>query len=169
MAEVAFKGKPVHVGGMFPKVGSVAPPFELVCQDLSVKNLSSFGNQKKVLNIFVSLDTSVCSQSVHTFHKRLSQEPNLIVLNISMDLPFAAARFCKAEQLENVLTLSAFRNNFAEDYGVKILDGPLEGLCARALIVLGSDNKVLYSQLVSEITDQPDYQAAVDAVHELQR
>ena len=161
MKEIRFKGKAIHIKGVLPKVGSSAPSFELVGQDLSPISLASFGNKRKILNIFVSLDTSVCSKSIHTFNTEVKGISDLIVINISMDLPFAASRFCKSENIDNVVTLSAFRSTFPEDYGVKIIDGPLEGLCARAVLTLGKDNKVLYTELVPEITQEPDYQAAI--------
>lgn len=161
MQEVTFKGQLTHIRGFLPQVGSKAPNFELVSQDLSVVTLDSLGSQKKLLNIFVSLDTSVCSKSIHTFYEQARSIPHLVVVNISMDLPFAASRFCKEEKLENVLTLSAFRSSFARSYGVEIVDGPLQGLLARAVFVLGEENEILYSELVSEITKEPNYRAAL--------
>lgn len=164
MNEVKFKGQPVHITGTLPKVGSQAPSFELVNQDLSVINLDSFKNKIKILNIFISLDTPVCSKSMHAFSAEVHSLTDCVLINISMDLPFAASRFCKAEHLENVITLSAFRSDFPENYGVKIVDGPLQGLLARAVLVLGKDNKVLHSQLVPEITQEPDYKAAISSI-----
>ena len=159
-----FKGQPIHVKNSLPKTGSKAPSFELVGQDLKVVNLSSFKEKIKILNVFISLDTPVCSKSMHTFNKEANSLSNVVVINISMDLPFAASRFCKAENMENVVTLSAFRSSFANDYGVKIVDGPLEGLCARAVFVLGEDDNILYSELVSEITQEPNYEAALNSI-----
>ncbi|MES2199342.1 MAG: thiol peroxidase [Chlamydiota bacterium] len=164
MNEIKFKGKPIHVTGSFPKMGSIAPSFELVSQDLSTKSLSSFEDKNKILNIFISLDTPVCSKSMHAFNAKASAITDVVIINISMDLPFAASRFCKAENLENVITLSAFRSSFPEDYGVNITDGALKGLTARAVLVLGKDNKVLHSELVSEITQEPDYEAAISSL-----
>ncbi len=164
MNEIKFKGQPVSISGTFPKKGSQAPSFTLVAQDLRACDLSSFEGKNKILNIFISLDTPVCSKSMHAFNSKASALSDVVILNISMDLPFAASRFCKAEHLENVITLSAFRSSFPEDYGVKIAKGPLEGLCARAVLVLGKDNKILHSQLVSEITEEPDYESALTSL-----
>ena len=164
MSEVKFKGQPVSLSGTFPNAGSQAPSFELVGQDLSTSYLSSFENKKKILNIFPSLDTPTCSKSMHAFNAKASAISDVVILNISMDLPFAAARFCKAEHLEKVITLSAFRSTFAEDYGVKIAKGALQGLCTRAVLVLGKDNIILHSELVSEITEEPNYEAALNSL-----
>lgn len=136
----------------------------LVNQDLSVTKLDFFKNKFKILNIFISLDTPVCSKSMHAFSSEVNALTDCVLMNISMDLPFATSRFCKAEHLENVITLSAFRSDFPEKYGVKITDGPLEGLLARAVLVLGKDNTVLYSELVSEITQEPDYKTALNSI-----
>lgn len=164
MLQVTFKGKTTQVKGPLPKVGSKAPDFVLVGQDLNEMDLRSFGDKKKLLNVFISLDTGVCAQSVHTFYEKAHAIPNLTVLNISMDLPFAAGRFCKDKKLENVITLSAFRSTFAKDYGVEIVDGPLRGLLARAVFVISEKNTILYSELVSEITHEPNYRKAALAI-----
>jgi len=161
MATVNFKGNPIQIKGNLPECASIAPNFELVKQDLGTLDLNSLGKQKKLLNIFVSLDTPICSQSIHNFYQDSRGMSNLAILNISMDLPFAASRFCKQENLDKVTTLSAFRSSFPDDYGVRILDGPLKGLSARAVFLLGEDNTVLYRELVPEITQEPDYEAAL--------
>ncbi len=161
MTDVTFKGEPLALKGSLPVTGSKAPAFELVDRDLQRVTLESLGDRQKLLNIFVSLDTPVCSASVHTFNEKVSESRDLVVLNISMDLPFAASRFCRSENLDNVITLSAYDSTFPEDYGVKISSGPLKGLCARAVIMLDRDNHVLYRELVPEITLEPDYTAAL--------
>lgn len=157
MLEITLKGEKIHIKGPLLRVGAKAPSFELVDQDLQVVDLYSLGDSKKILNVFVSLDTSVCAKSIHTFYEKAKSVPNLEILNISLDLPFAASRFCQAENLEKVKTLSAFNSSFPDDYGLRITDGPLRGLCARAVIVLDEDNRVLYQELVPEITQEPDY------------
>lgn len=157
MASVKLKGNDIKINGKLPLKGTSAPVFNLVAQDLSEVELDAYGTKKKLLNIFPSLDTSVCSKSMHTFYERCKSMPDLVVLNISMDLPFAASRFCKNEGMDNAVTLSAFRSSFADDYGLKILEGPLKGLCARAVILLSPDNRVEYMELVPEITQEPNY------------
>lgn len=157
MTSVKLKGNEIKINGSLPAKGTAAPSFNLVGQDLSEVGPEAFDKKKKLLNIFPSMDTSVCSKSMHTFYERCKSIPDLAVLNISMDLPFAASRFCKNEGMENATTLSAFRSTFPDDYGVRILDGPLKGLCARAVILLSADNKVEYIELVPEITQEPNY------------
>ncbi len=164
MAEIRFKGNAVHTSGELPAEGDRAPAFELVRQDLSTATLASYAGKKKVLNIFPSIDTSVCAKSVRAFHERASGHSDVVVLDISADLPFAAKRFCGAEGIENAETLSTFRSRFADDYGVRMTDGPLAGLCARAVLVLDADDRVVYRQLVPEITQEPDYDAALAAL-----
>lgn len=161
MEEITFRGKKVHVKGPLPEAGSQAPDFELVNQHLEPVTLESFRDQKKLLNVYISLDTSVCALSIKTWEEKVNQQSNLAVLNISMDLPFAASRFCHNENLENVITLSTFRSSFPDDYGVRITDGPLERLCARAVFLLDEENTILYRELVPEITQEPDYEAAL--------
>jgi len=158
MTSVKLKGNEFKVKGGVPEKGTAAPSFSLVRQDLSEVGLDAFGKKKKLLNIFPSMDTSVCSKSMHTFYERCKSNPDLTVLNISMDLPFAAGRFCKNEGMENAETLSAFRSSFPDDYGVKLMEGPLKGLCARAVILLSADNKIEYVELVPEITQEPNYE-----------
>ncbi len=164
MAEITLKGNKIHTVGELPPVGKTVPFFTLVGQDLSEKTLADFKGKKKILNIFPSIDTTVCGASVKEFTKQNEKKPDIYILNISKDLPFAQVRFCKIEEIKNVITLSAFRSNFPEDYGVCIADGPLKGLCARAVIVLDEDNKVLYHELVPEITQEPNYELAMKHV-----
>lgn len=161
MPRITFKGKPAQVSGKLPSAGEKAPDFQLVRQDLSEVSLSNYSEKKKILNIFVSVDTGVCAASVRQFHQKTQNLPNVVVLNISADLPFALGRFCAAEGIENAESLSTFRSNFAKDYGVAILDGPLRGLCARAVLVLDANNKIIYEELVSEISQEPNYDQAL--------
>ena len=161
MSQVTLKGNPVEVGGTFLQAGQTAPDFSLVTGDLSEKSLNDFAGKRKVLNIFPSVDTGVCAASVRKFNEKAASLNNAVVLCISQDLPFAQSRFCGAEGIENVVMLSAFRSPFAEDYGVALASGPLAGLAARSVVVLDENNQVLYSQLVPEITEEPDYDAAL--------
>ncbi|HEX5488359.1 MAG TPA: thiol peroxidase [Rhodanobacteraceae bacterium] len=165
MSSVKFHDKPVHVDGTFPKVGDKAPAFKLIASDLSEKTLADFAGKRKVLNIFPSVDTGVCAASVRHFNKSAAALDNAVVLCISADLPFAQARFCGAEGIENVVMLSMMRGRrFLNDYGVAMTDGPLAGLAARAVVVLDEHDKVIYTQLVDEITHEPDYDAALKAL-----
>jgi len=161
MTTVTFSGNPVQLKGALPTVGAAAPAFTLTAADLADKTLADFAGKRKVLNIFPSIDTGVCQQSVRTFNQRAAALNNTVVLCISADLPFAQARFCGAEGLDNVVTLSSFRSSFAQDYGVALADGALRGLTARAVVVLDENNKVLHVGLVPEITQEPDYNAAL--------
>lgn len=161
MATVTLKGNPFHTNSNLPAVGSKAPTFNLVKTDLSEVSDASLAGKRVVLNIFPSVDTPTCAQSVRTFNAQASNLDNTVVVCASQDLPFALARFCGAEGLNNVIPASAFRSDFAEKYGVKMVDGPLAGLTARAVVVLGTDGKVLHSELVSEIADEPNYDAAL--------
>ena len=161
MSKVTLQGNPVEFGGSFPAAGAAAPALSLAAGDLSDKTLTDFAGKRKVLNIFPSVDTNVCAQSVRTFHERASSLDNAVVLCISADLPFAQARFCGAEGLDNVVSLSTFRSSFARDWGVAIESGPLRGLTARAVIVLDENDKVLHAELVPEIAREPDYDAAL--------
>lgn len=161
MTTVTFSGNPVQLSGTLPAVGATAPAFTLTAADLSDKTLADFAGKRKILNIFPSIDTGVCQQSVRTFNQRASSLNNAVVLCISADLPFAQARFCGAEGLDNVVTLSSFRSSFAQDYGVALADGALRGLTARAVVVLDENNKVLHVGLVPEIAQEPDYDAAL--------
>ena len=165
MSQVTLAGNPVDVAGLFPAVGEMAQPFSLVAKDLADVALEDFAGQRKVLNIFPSVDTAVCATSVRTFNVEASKLENCAVLCISVDLPFAQARFCGAEGLDKVVTLSTLRGReFLENYGVAIVSGPLAGLAARAVVVLDENDRVLHSELVSEITHEPDYAAALAAL-----
>ena len=159
---VTLGGNPVSVAGSFLTKGQAAPAFSLVAKDLADVSLASFSGKRKVLNIFPSIDTPTCAASVRTFNKRASELPNTVVLCISADLPFAQKRFCGAEGLTNVISLSTMRGSeFIKNYGVELSTGPLVGVAARAVIVLDEHNQVLHSELVSEIKNEPDYAAAL--------
>lgn len=164
MAEITFKGNPIHTSGTLPAVGSTAPKFTLAAGDLSEATLDTYRGKKKVLNVFPSIDTPVCASSVKAFNEKVGSRDDAVVLNISADLPFAQGRFCGAEGIENATTLSTFRSNFAKDYGLEISDSALVGLCSRAVLVLDADNKVVYAEQVPEIGQEPDYDAAVSAL-----
>lgn len=164
MAEIAFKGSPVHTVGTLPAVGTSAPAFELIGGDLAPATLETYAGKKKVLNIFPSLDTPVCAMSVRAFNEKAAARDGVVVLNVSADLPFASKRFCAAEGIEGAVTLSTFRSTFAKDYGVEIVDGPLAGLCSRAVLVLDESNAVIYAQQVPDIVEEPDYDAALAAL-----
>jgi thiol peroxidase len=166
MSTVTLKGNPVQIGGNFPQQGQTVPDFKLADKSRADVTLTNFAGQRKVLNIFPSIDTPTCATSVRTFNQKASSVDNTVVLCISADLPFAQNRFCGAEGIENVQTLSTFRNTagFAESYGVAIKDSSLAGLTSRAVIVLDENNKVLHSELVSEITNEPNYDAALAAL-----
>ena len=159
---VHFQGNPVSVAGSIPQAGSKAQAFTLVAKDLSDVTLGQFAGKRKVLNIFPSIDTGVCAASVRKFNQLATEMDNTVVLCISADLPFAQARFCGAEGLENVQNLSTLRGReFLENSGVAIADGPLAGLTARAVVVLDENNNVLHSELVQEIAEEPNYEAAL--------
>jgi len=164
MATVTLKGNPIHTIGELPAVGRKAPDFKLVGGDLKDVTLADFKGKRKVLNIVPSLDTAVCATSTRKFNEKAGQMPNTVVLIISSDLPFAAKRFCTTEGLQNVVPLSLMRSrDFAKDYGVLLTDGPLQGITARAVVVLDEGDKVLHQQLVPEIGQEPDYDAALAA------
>ncbi|MDE6811562.1 MAG: thiol peroxidase [Muribaculaceae bacterium] len=160
MAEVKFMGNPVATIGELPAVGADAPAFSLLGQDLGEITLDDLKGKQIVLNIFPSLDTDVCAASVRRFNQDAVRYPDTVVLCISQDLPFAAARFCTANGIENVRTASGFRSDFGKTYGVAIADGPLKDLYARSIVVIGKDGKVKGTQLVEEIASEPDYEAA---------
>ena len=165
MAEVTFKGNKIKTVGSLPKVGKKAPDFLLTRGDLSDVSLKDFAGKKKILNIVHSLDTGVCAASAKRFENAASSLPDAVVLTISNDLPFAQSRFCQAEGIENVVTLSQMRNrSFGKGYGVEMLDGPLAGLTARSVVVLDTDGTVLYTEQVAEVTNEPNYEAALKAV-----
>jgi len=165
MSQVTFKGQPLRLNGRFPAVGSTAPAFSLVGKDLADVTLASFAGQRKILNIFPSIDTPTCATSARRFNERAASLENTVVLCISADLPFAQSRFCAAEGLDKVATLSTLRGaTTLTDYGVAIAEGPLAGLAARAVLVLDADNKILHAELVSELGNEPDYNAAIAAL-----
>lgn len=160
MGKVKFQGNPMKLAGALPAVGSYAPPFTLAAQDLSDITLESLRGKRVVLNIFPSLDTDVCAASVRRFNVEAASLPDTTVLCVSMDLPFAAARFCSVNGIDNVGTASGFRSDFGENYGIMIAEGPLRGLYARCLVVIDVDGKVLGVSLCEETTDEPDYEFA---------
>ncbi|MDI9256819.1 thiol peroxidase [Flavobacterium sedimenticola] len=165
MATVTLGGNPVHTNGELPKTGSKAPEFQLVKQDLSRATLADFSGSKLVLNIFPSIDTNTCATSVRTFNAKASALENTKVLCISRDLPFAQKRFCGAEGLENVINLSDFpTGQFGKDYGLEITDGVFSGLHTRAVIVIDENGVVTYTELVPEIANEPNYEAALAAL-----
>ncbi len=162
---VKLRGNPVTLHGAFPAVGQTAPAFALVNKDLKDVSLQDFAGKRKVLNIVPSLDTAVCATSTRKFNEAASKLDNAVVLVISADLPFAMNRFCVAEGLENVVTLSLMRGrDFMRNYGVKIADGPLAGVAARAVLVLDENDRVLHAELVDDITHEPNYDAALAAL-----
>lgn len=162
MAQITLRGNPINTVGELPSVGSSAPAFSLTGGDLGAVSSEQFRGKPVVLNIFPSVDTPVCATSVRTFNERAAGSGATVVC-VSKDLPFAFARFCGAEGIENVTTASAFRDSFGEDYGVTIADGPMAGLLARAIVVVGADGNVTYTELVPEIGQEPDYDAALAA------
>ncbi|MCC8175768.1 MAG: thiol peroxidase [Bacteroidales bacterium] len=165
METIYFKGQPCHTYGTIPRVGEKAPCFTLVTPELKEVHCSDYRGKRVVMNIFPSLDTPVCAASVRRFNKEAAGLDNTQVLCISMDLPFASGRFCTAEGIEDVTVASAFRSPmFAQKYGLQIVDGPLAGLLARAVIVLDEDRNVIYSDLVEEITHEPHYDEVIDVL-----
>lgn len=164
MAQITFKGSPIHTIGELPAKGSAAPDFTLVKQELSETILGDYKGKKLVLNIFPSIDTGVCAMSVRKFNEKAAALKNTVVLCISMDLPFAQSRFCGAEGIKNVVTASAFRSAFGDHYGVTIAEGPLAGLLSRAVVVISESGKVIYTEQVPEIAQEPDYTVALAAL-----
>lgn len=162
MATVKLKGKPIHISGELPPIGSKAPSFNLIDVDLNERALKEFRGRRKLISIVPSLDTAVCSLSAKKFNQAIQSHPEVVALVVSADLPFAQKRVCANENIANVKTLSLIRSkDFAKSYGVLIQDGPLEGLCARAVLVLGEDDTILYEELVPEITHEPNYEQAL--------
>ena len=161
---ITLKGNEVHTIGALPSVGSTIKDFALVDSGLNVKTLENFEGQKKVFNIFPSSDTPTCAAASRKFNEEASNLENTVVINVSKDLPFALGRFCAAEGLNNVETLSDFRSSFGDDYEVTITDSPLKGLLSRAVIVADENNKVVYTEQVSEIANEPNYEAALAAL-----
>jgi len=165
MAQITFKGNPIHTAGSLPKVGSPAPDFLVIKADLSPVTLREFKGKRVVLNIFPSIDTPVCAASVRRFNEEAAKLQNATVLCISRDLPFAQKRFCSAEGLNNVVTASEYKDSgFSDAYGVKIVDGPLAGLLSRAVVVVDANSKVAYAEQVPEIGQEPDYAKALAAL-----
>ena len=164
MAEVTLGGNPVHTSGELPAVGAPAPEFTVVGSDLGEISSADLAGKNVVLNIFPSVDTPTCATSVRTFNERAAELDATVVLCVSADLPFAQGRFCGAEGIENVKTGSSFRSSFGSDYGVTLTDGPLAGVLARAVVVVGPDGAVKHTELVGEIANEPDYDAALGAV-----
>lgn len=164
MSNITLKGNAVKTIGTLPSVGTTIRDFALVDSGLNVKTLESFEGKKKVFNIFPSIDTPTCASSARKFNEEASNLENTVVINVSKDLPFALGRFCAAEGLNNVETLSDFRSSFGDDNELTIADSPLKGLLSRAVIVTDADNKVVYTEQVSEIADEPNYEAALSAL-----
>lgn len=165
MASITLKGNPINTNGELPAVGSRAPDFRLANVELADVSLTDFKGKKKVLNIFPSIDTPTCALSTKKFNEQCARHPDVAFLMISADLPFAMSRFSSAEGTDNVTSLSMMRSrNFAKDYGVLITDGPLAGIAARAVVVIDENDKVVYTELVGEIADEPDYDQAVAAL-----
>jgi len=165
MAQTALRGNPVNTSGDLPSVGAQAPAFTLTQKDLSSLSNGDLAGKNVVLNIFPSIDTAVCATSVRTFNERAAGLDNTTVVCVSADLPFAQGRFCGAEGIENVTTASTFKNpEFLTNYGVGMVDGPLAGLCARAVVVINGSGEVAYTELVPEIAQEPNYDAALAAL-----
>ncbi|OFT25255.1 lipid hydroperoxide peroxidase [Brevibacterium sp. HMSC08F02] len=164
MADITFQGDPITTVGNLPEKGAQAPAFTLVGTDLSDVTLKDFAGKQLVINIFPSIDTGVCQASVRTFNEKAGGRDNTVVLNVSKDLPFAQERFCAAEGIDNVVSASAFRSSFGEDYGVTMTAGPLEGLLSRAVVVVDAEGSVVYTEQVPEIGQEPDYEAALGAL-----
>ncbi|MBU2951683.1 thiol peroxidase [Tamlana agarivorans] len=165
MATITLKGNQIHTSGDLPKVGEKAPDFTLTGTDLSTKSLSDFAGSKVVLNIFPSVDTGTCAKSVRTFNKEVSNLENTKVLCISRDLPFALGRFCGAEGLENVISLSDYKDgSFGKAYNLNFIDGPLEALNSRCIVVLDENGVIKHTEQVSETVDEPNYKAAIEAL-----
>ena len=164
MANVTLKGNPFHTNGQLPAKGTVAKDFKLTKSDLSEVTLKNYDGKMKILNIFPSIDTPTCAKSVRKFNEEASQLKNVVIFNVSADLPFAQTRFCGAEGIKNCENLSTFRSTFGKDWGVEFTDSPMAGLLSRAIVVLSADNKVLHTEQVTEIANEPNYSAALAAV-----
>lgn len=165
MARITLKGNEIHTNGTLPKVGAEAPVFSGVKNDLSDLTLSDLKGKRIIINVFPSLDTAVCAKSVRKFNEMASSLPNTVVLALSKDLPFAQGRFCTTEGIKNVVSLSAFRDSdFENNYGMLMIDGPLKGLLARGVIIVDESGKIIYTELVPEITNEPDYDAALNVL-----
>ncbi len=165
MAQITFKGNPIHTAGSLPKVGERAPDFALTKDDLSEASLKDFKGKRLVLNIFPSIDTPVCATSVRKFNEQASKLKNTAVICISKDLPFAQKRFCASEGLSNVINASEYKNtSFSDAYKIRITDGPLTGLFSRAVVVIDEQGKVIYTEQVPEIAQEPDYAKALGSL-----
>lgn len=165
MAIVTLKGNEIETNGVLPEINTQAPDFKMTATDLSVKSLNDYKGKKVILNIFPSVDTGTCATSVRNFNKEAAQLENTKVLCISRDLPFAQGRFCGAEGIENVEMLSDYANgNFGKDYGLEFINGPLHALHSRCIVVINEDGKVIYTEQVPEIVDEPNYEAALKAL-----
>ena len=164
MAQITLRGNPIHTAGDLPAVGTAAPDFKLTGGNLADVTANDFAGKTVILNIFPSIDTAVCAASVRAFNQRAAGREDTAVLNVSADLPFAQSRFCGAEGIENVTSASTFRSDFGDAYGARITDGPMAGLLSRAVVVVGPDGKVRYTEQVPEIAQEPDYEAALSAL-----
>lgn len=165
MAEITLQGNKINTNGDVPMVGSAAPDFVLVDSDLNDISLSNYDGKNIILNIIPSLDTPVCQKSTKIFNEKASSLSDVVVLAVSADLPFAMKRFCSAESIESVKPMSMMRSrNFAKDYGVLLVDGPLSGITARAVVVIDKDKKIIHSELVQEIANEPNYEAALNSL-----
>jgi thiol peroxidase len=164
MATISFQGKPLHTSGELPAVGGKAPDFTLVNSKLADVTLATYAGKKKILNIVPSLDTPTCAASTRKFNEKAAHLYHTVVLVISADLPFAQCRFCEVEDLKHVVPLSTFRSSFADDYGVKLVDTFLAGLTARAVIIIDEHDNIVYTQLVGELANEPDYESVLAAV-----
>jgi len=165
MAQITLKGNPIHTSGNLPNVGAAAPDFVLTKEDLSNVSLGDFAGKKKILNIVPSLDTGVCQTSMVKFNERAAEAGGAVILTVSRDLPFAQKRFCTEKGIERVIAVSEMRNrDFGKAYGVEITDGPLAGVLARAIVVIDENNKVTHCELVPEIVQEPNYDAALKAI-----
>lgn len=164
MANITLGGNSINTIGDLPEVGSTIKDFTLISKDLKEMNLADFSGKRKILNIFPSIDTGVCAASARSFNEKAGDVENTVVINVSKDLPFALERFCAAEGLDHVTNLSDFRGNFGTDYQVTLADSPMKGLLSRAVIVTDENNKILYTEQVPEIGQEPNYQNALDAL-----
>lgn len=164
MADITFKGNPIHSIGSLPEVGSLIKDFALVNDKLEEKNRADYEGKKKIFNIFPSIDTGICAASARKFNEEAGTLENTVVINISKDLPFALGRFCAAEGLNHVESLSDFRGTFGDDYGVTLVDSPMQGLLSRAVIVADETGKVIYTEQIPEIAQEPHYENALNAL-----
>jgi len=164
MATISFQGNPLHTSGELPAIGSQAPDFVLVDTQLEEVTLAAYAGKRKLLNIVPSLDTPTCAASTRKFNQKAAHLANTVVLVISADLPFAQCRFCETEDLTDIIPLSSFRSSFADDYGVKLADTLLAGLTARAVVIIDEHDQVIYTELVNELANEPDYESALAAL-----